>query len=66
MTSLIDPLALCRVLDDRGVAVRYGNHCAQPLLTRMGVDGAMRASLAPYVDDADVDALLETLEHTLH
>ncbi len=66
VTSLIDPLALCRVLDDRGVAVRYGNHCAQPLLTRMGVDGAMRASLAPYVDDADVDALLETLEHTLH
>jgi len=66
VTSLIDPFALCRVLDDRGVAVRYGNHCAQPLLTRMGVDGAVRASLAPYVDDADVDVLLETLEHTLH
>ena len=66
VTSLIDPFALCRVLDDRSVAVRYGNHCAQPLLTRMGVDGAVRASLAPYVDDADVDVLLETLEHTLH
>lgn len=66
VTALIDPMALCRVLDDRGVAVRYGNHCAQPLLNRMGVDGAVRASLAPYVDDADIDVLLETLEHTLH
>jgi cysteine desulfurase/selenocysteine lyase len=66
VTSLIEPLALCRVLDDRGVAVRYGNHCAQPLLAHLGVDGALRASLAPYVDDADVDVLLETLEHTLH
>lgn len=66
VTSLLDPMALCRVLDDRGVAVRYGNHCAQPLLARLGVDGALRASLAPYVDDTDVDVLLETLEHTLH
>jgi cysteine desulfurase/selenocysteine lyase len=57
-----DPLALCRALDARDVAVRYGDHCARPLMARMGVEGAVRASLAPYVDDGDVDALLEVLD----
>jgi len=60
-----DPLALCRALDARNVAVRYGDHCARPLMARMGVDGAVRASLAPYVDDGDIDALLEVLEERL-
>ncbi|PWB59619.1 MAG: selenocysteine lyase [Bradyrhizobiaceae bacterium] len=50
---------VCRALDRGGVALRGGYHCAQPLVRAFGVDGAARASLAPYVTDADVDALLD-------
>lgn len=49
---------VCQVLDGHGVAVRGGHHCAQPLMDFFGVTGCTRASLAPYNDDADVDALL--------
>jgi cysteine desulfurase/selenocysteine lyase len=52
----------CRSLDTRGVALRGGHHCAQPLVRAFGVDGAARASLAPYSVDEDVDALLAGLE----
>ena len=53
---------VCRSLDTRGVALRGGYHCAQPLVRAFGVDGAARASLAPYSVDEDVDALLAGLE----
>jgi len=57
---------VCRHLDRHGVALRAGHHCAQPLLGAFGVDGAARASLAPYSLDADVDALLAGLEDLIH
>lgn len=53
---------VCRHLDGHGVALRGGYHCAQPLLRAFGVDGAARASLAPYSLDDDVDALFAGLE----
>jgi cysteine desulfurase/selenocysteine lyase len=53
---------VCRHLDRLGVALRGGHHCAQPLVRAFGVEGAARASLAPYSLAADVDALLEGLE----
>lgn len=53
---------VCRHLDSHGVALRGGYHCAQPLLRAFGVDGAARASLAPYSLDDDVDALFGGLE----
>jgi len=53
---------VCRHLDRHGVALRGGYHCAQPLLRAFGVDGAARASLAPYSLDDDVDALFTGLE----
>jgi len=49
---------VCQVLDGHGVAVRGGHHCAQPLMEFFGMAGCTRASLAPYNDDTDVDALL--------
>jgi cysteine desulfurase/selenocysteine lyase len=52
----------CRSLDKKGVALRGGHHCAQPLLRAFGVEGVARASLAPYSLDADVDALLEGVD----
>jgi cysteine desulfurase/selenocysteine lyase len=56
---------LCHLLGARGVALRGGHHCAQPLLARFGLTATARASLAPYNDDADVDALLDGLEEAL-
>lgn len=53
---------ICRFLDNSGVALRGGYHCAQPLLRAFGVDGAARASLAPYSVEADVEALLDGVE----
>ena len=54
---------ICQVLDGRGVALRGGHHCAQPLMDFFGVAGAVRASIALYNDAADIDALLDGLAH---
>jgi cysteine desulfurase / selenocysteine lyase len=51
----------CRRLDGRGVALRGGHHCAQPLVRAFGVEGAARASVAPYTVDTDITVLLEGL-----
>jgi len=56
---------ICRFLDESGIALRGGYHCAQPLVRAFGVEGAARASLAPYTIDADVDVLLQGLEDLL-
>ena len=57
---------ICRHLDCYGVALRGGYHCAQPLFRALGVDGAARASLAPYTAASDVDALLNELDDLVH
>ena len=61
----LSPQEICRSLDARGVALRGGHHCAQPLLRAFGLAGATRASLAPYNIDADVDVLLEGIEDVI-
>ncbi len=50
-----------KALNLEGIAVRTGNHCAQPILRRMGVESTVRPSLALYNTCADVDKLVETL-----
>jgi cysteine desulfurase/selenocysteine lyase len=59
----IHPHDVGTVLDQRGVAVRTGHHCAQPVMERFGVPATTRASLALYNDRADVDALVAGLAH---
>lgn len=61
----IHPHDVCQVLDRHGVAVRGGHHCAQPLMDFFGVPGAVRASLAPCNDEADIDALLAGLREAM-
>ncbi|OQY72405.1 MAG: hypothetical protein B6D47_05085, partial [Rhodocyclaceae bacterium UTPRO2] len=61
----IHPHDACQLLDRHGVAVRGGHHCAQPLMDAFGVPGAVRASLAAYNTDEDVDALLAGLKDAL-
>ena len=48
-------------LDQEGIAVRSGHHCAQPILRRFGLESTVRASLAPYNTIDDVDALCAAL-----
>ncbi|HWG73852.1 MAG TPA: SufS family cysteine desulfurase [Acidimicrobiales bacterium] len=57
----VHPHDLSQVLDQRGVCVRAGHHCAKPLMRRLGVNATARASLAIYNDEADVDVLVEAL-----
>ena len=49
------------VLNNEGIAVRSGHHCAQPILRRFGVETTVRPSLAFYNTCSDVDVLVETL-----
>jgi cysteine desulfurase/selenocysteine lyase len=49
-------------LDQEGIAVRSGHHCAQPILRRFGLESTVRASLAPYNTVDDVDALCAALQ----
>jgi len=49
------------LLDQEGIAVRSGHHCAQPILRRLGVEATVRASLAPYNTIEDIDALVSAL-----
>ena len=57
----IHPHDLSQVLDDRGVCVRAGHHCAKPLMRHLGVPATTRASLYVYNDTSDVDALADAL-----
>lgn len=50
------------ILDQQGVAIRTGHHCAMPVMTRFGISGTSRASLAFYNNAADVNRLVEALQ----
>jgi cysteine desulfurase/selenocysteine lyase len=60
----VHPHDISQVLDERGVCVRAGHHCAKPLMRKLGVGATARASLYVYNDEADVDALADALEAT--
>ncbi|PVZ85337.1 cysteine desulfurase CsdA [Serratia sp. S1B] len=53
------------LLAEQGIAVRAGQHCAQPLMAALGISGTLRASFAPYNTPQDVDALIQALTHAV-
>ena len=55
----VHPYDLGMILDKLGIAVRTGQHCAEPVMTHFGVAGMCRASLALYNTLAEVDALAD-------
>jgi cysteine desulfurase/selenocysteine lyase len=57
----VHPHDLSQVLDESGVCVRAGHHCAKPLMRRFGVGATARASFSVYNERADVDALVDAL-----
>ncbi len=56
------PHDVSTVVDRKGVAVRAGHHCAQPLMAHLGVSATCRASFGLYNTHAEVDALVDALE----
>jgi len=59
--SGIHPHDLASILDEEGIAIRAGHHCAQPLMNRLGVAATARASFYIYNSESDIDALVEAL-----
>lgn len=62
MVDGIHPHDVSSLLDTKDIAIRAGHHCAQPLLTWMGIESCCRASVGFYNDKADVDRLVEGLD----
>jgi cysteine desulfurase/selenocysteine lyase len=58
----VHPHDVGALLDDDGIAVRAGHHCAQPVMARLGVPATTRASFALYNTRDEVDALVRGLE----
>jgi cysteine desulfurase/selenocysteine lyase len=59
------PHDICHLMDQQGVALRGGHHCAQPLMERFGVSASTRVSLALFNDEDDISALSEALKTTM-
>ena len=55
-----------QMLDTRGIAVRTGHHCAQPLMDRLGIEGTVRASFAVYNTKEEIDKLVEGLDRIIN
>jgi cysteine desulfurase / selenocysteine lyase len=60
----VHPHDLGTILDEGGVAIRAGHHCAQPLMDHLGVPATARASFGLYSDESDITALLHGIERT--
>ena len=60
----VHPHDLGTILDEEGVAIRAGHHCAQPLMDHLGVPATARASFGLYNDEHDIEALLKGIERT--
>jgi cysteine desulfurase/selenocysteine lyase len=58
----IHPYDMGMLLDRLGIAVRTGHHCAQPLIDAFGIDSALRASLAFYNTETEIDAVVAGIE----
>ncbi len=60
----VHPHDVSQILDEHGVAVRAGHHCAKPLMKELGVGATARASWYLYNTPDDVDALADALDAT--
>jgi cysteine desulfurase / selenocysteine lyase len=58
----VHPHDMATIVDQEGVCIRAGHHCAQPLMRKLGVPATARASFYVYNSTDDVDVLVEALE----
>ncbi len=63
--SLIHPYDIAMLLDQQGVAVRSGHHCAEPLINLLGVVGTVRVSFGLYNDENDITQLIAALSKSV-
>lgn len=61
----IHPQDIGIMLDNRGIAVRTGHHCTQPLMNRFGIPGTIRASFAIYNTKEEIDSMMAALENAI-
>jgi len=66
LVGKIHPLDLGTLLDKQGIAVRTGHHCTQPLMHRFNIPGTVRASLAFYNTQEEIDQFIIALERSIH
>jgi cysteine desulfurase/selenocysteine lyase len=59
----VHPHDVGQILDEHGVAVRVGHHCARPVCVRYGIPATTRASFYLYTTQAEIDALVDGVEH---
>ena len=59
----VHPHDVGTILDQAGIAVRVGHHCAQPLMDRFGITGTVRASFGLYNTRGEIDKLVDALDH---
>ncbi len=64
--SNVHPFDLAQFLNQNGIAIRSGHHCAQPLMKRLNVSGTARASFYFYNTFQEVDIFIEKLEKAIH
>jgi cysteine desulfurase/selenocysteine lyase len=57
----VHPHDVAGILDEEGIAVRSGHHCAQPLMRRLGIENAVRVSFYLYNTKEEIDKLTEVL-----
>lgn len=62
----IHPFDIGQMLDARGIAVRTGHHCTQPLMDQFGVEGTVRASFAVYNTKDEIDHMMEGLTRIIN
>lgn len=62
----IHPFDIGQMLDARGIAVRTGHHCTQPLMDHFGIEGTVRASFAVYNTKKEIDQFVEGLERIIN
>lgn len=63
--SLIHAHDIALILDEEGIAVRSGHHCAQPVMDRFGVSATVRASFGAYTEPWEIDRLAQALMRVL-
>jgi len=61
----IHPYDVGTILDQFGVAIRTGNHCAEPIMKRFGIRGTIRASFAAYNTKEEIDRLVQAIQKTI-
>lgn len=62
----IHPFDIGQLLDARGIAVRTGHHCTQPLMARLGINGTVRASFAVYNTEAEIEEFIASLKRIIN